>query len=90
MFLPATVPPQLVALTATAQGPLSPVTVRLCAADLAALEALRERLNKPSRAALLRYVMSAGLQATSAQLDGLVLQCSPSEQQSAHQQEAAA
>lgn len=64
-----TLPPQLAALAARGTDPLSPVTVRLCPADLAAVEALRNRLNRPSRGALLRYVLSRGLAATTAELE---------------------
>jgi hypothetical protein len=63
-----TLPPQLAALAARGTDPLSPVTVRLSPGDLAAVEALRDRLNRPSRGALLRYVLNRGLAATTAEL----------------------
>jgi hypothetical protein len=63
-----TLPPQLAALAARGTDPLSPVTVRLSRGDLAELEALRDRL-KTTRAALLRYVLTRGLAATTAELE---------------------
>jgi hypothetical protein len=68
MQSPKPLPPQLAALAARGTDPLAPVTVRLSPADLAAVEALRDRLNRPSRGALLRYVLSRGIAATAAEL----------------------
>lgn len=71
MPIPPPLPPQLAALAAPAPGALSPVTVRLDSAALAELERLRDLLNRPSRGALLRYVLRRGMAATAAELQGL-------------------
>lgn len=70
-------PPQLQALAAANTGPLRPVTVRVGTDDLELLEAVRDRLNQPSRGALLRYVVSQGLAAVAAQLDAAERETQP-------------
>lgn len=61
-------PPDLAAL-ARAPGPLQPLSVRLDPATLAALDQLAERLNRPSRAALLRALVERGLVAVREELE---------------------
>lgn len=62
-------PPDLAALSRPNHGPLQAVTVRLGEPDLAAVDALRRRLNGPSRGALLRSALNRGLAAIAAELE---------------------
>lgn len=64
-------PPDLAALSRPSLGPLQAVTVRLSENDLAALDALRQRLNGPTRGATLRLLMARGLEAVTTQLAAL-------------------
>lgn len=60
-------------LAALAEPPplrLQSVALRLDPVTLARLEALRDRLNRPTRGALLRFLVGEGLQSAEAQLGG--------------------
>lgn len=65
---PITLPPDLAAL-APHPGPLRPVSVRLDPPTLVALEALAERLGRPHRGVLLRFLVARGLAAVLEQLE---------------------
>ncbi len=61
-------PPSLAALADAPPMPLQSVGLRLSQSDLARIEALRDRLNGPTRGALLRWLVCEGLRAAEAQL----------------------
>jgi hypothetical protein len=61
-------PPALAALADPPPLPLQSVALRLDPVTLARIEALRDRLNRPTRGATLRALVAAGLAATEAQL----------------------
>lgn len=62
-------PPSLEALADPPPLPLASVPLRLDSVALARVEALRDRLNRPSRAALLRYLVTEGLRHAEASLE---------------------
>lgn len=64
----AFLPPDLAALAEPPPLPLQPVALRLDPVTIARLEALRDRLNRPSRAGLLRFLVGEGLRSAEAQL----------------------
>lgn len=66
----AFLPPELAALAEPPPLPLQSVALRLDPVTLARLEALRDRLNRPSRGALLRHLVGEGLRSAEAQLGG--------------------
>lgn len=57
-------PPELEELARPSRGALAPVTIRLPLEVLGDVENLRSQLNGPSRGALLRYLLLAGLRST--------------------------
>jgi hypothetical protein len=61
-------PPALAALADPPPLPLQSVALRLDPPALARVDALRERLNHPSRGALLRFLIGEGLRSAEAQL----------------------
>jgi hypothetical protein len=61
-------PPSLAALADAPRPPLQSAALRLDPATLARIEALRDRLNRPTRGATLRALIAAGLAAVEAQL----------------------
>ena len=61
-------PDDLATLADPPPPPLQSVAVRLDPITLARLEALRDRLNGPTRAAMLRALVTAGLSTVEAQL----------------------
>jgi len=63
-------PPSLAALADPPPLPLQSVALRLDPVTLARLEALRDRLNRPTRGALLRFLVAEGRQSAEAQLGG--------------------
>ena len=62
-------PPSLEALAAPSPRPLQSVALRLDPAAVARVEALRDRLNHPSRGALLRFLVAEGLRHAEATLE---------------------
>ena len=66
--MPEPLPPSLQALAAGPRQPLQSAAVRLDPDTLADLERLRDRLNRPTRAALLRLLVREGLATIEAQL----------------------
>jgi hypothetical protein len=64
-------PAELAALARPDAGPLKPVTVRLDAASLAEVDALAQTLNRADRAAVLRFLVRQGLEATRTQLEAV-------------------
>jgi hypothetical protein len=63
-------PPELAALAEPPPPSLRSVALRLDPVTLARLEALRDRLNRPTRGALLRFLVGEGLRSAEAQLGG--------------------
>ena len=63
-------PPSLESLTDPPPLPLQSVAVRMDAPTLARIEALRDRHNRPSRGALLRFLVAEGLRLAEATLEG--------------------
>lgn len=66
-------PPDLLALAQQAHLPLESAAVRLHPADLARVEALRDRLGRPARAAVLRGLVLTGLRVAESQEHGEVV-----------------
>lgn len=64
-------PPELAAISRLDANSMVPVSLRLDAFTLEGVEELRKRLNGPSRGALLRYLVSAGVDATFEKLSEL-------------------
>ena len=62
-------PPSLEALADPPPLPLQSVALRLDPPTLARVEALRDRLNHPSRGALLRFLVAEGLRHAEATLE---------------------
>ena len=62
-------PPSLEALADPPPLPLQSVALRLDAPTLARIEALRDRLNRPSRGAALRWLVNEGLRHVEAILE---------------------
>ena len=62
-------PPSLEALADPPPLPLASVALRLDPPTLARVEALRDRLNRPSRGALLRFLVAEGLRHAEATLE---------------------
>jgi hypothetical protein len=62
-------PPSLEALADPAPLPLQSVAIRMDSVALARVEAVRDRLNRPSRAALLRFLVNEGLRHAEATLE---------------------
>ena len=62
-------PPSLEALADPPPLPLQSVALRLDPPTLARIEALRDRLNHPSRGALLRFLVAEGLRHAEATLE---------------------
>lgn len=63
-------PPQLAALAEPPPPALRSVALRLDPVTFARLEALRDQLNRPTRGALLRFLVREGLRSTETQLGG--------------------
>jgi len=61
-------PPELEALASPPPASLQSVALRLDAVTLARIAALRDRLNRPTRGALLRFLIGEGLRMAEAQL----------------------
>lgn len=61
-------PASLAALADPPPLPLQSVALRLDPVTLARLEALRDRLNRPTRGAVLRFLVGEGLRSAEAQL----------------------
>lgn len=66
--MPSTLPPELSALAAPASDRLLSTTLRLEPATLEAVDNLAQRLNGPTRGALLRYLVREGIRTTEATL----------------------
>lgn len=66
-------PPDLQALAQQAHPPLQSTAVRLHPADLARIEALRDRLGRPARGAVLRGLVLTGLRIAESQNSGEVV-----------------
>ena len=62
-------PPELAALAEPPAPALQSVALRLDPGTLARIEALRDRLNRPTRGALLRFLVGEGLRSVEAQLE---------------------
>lgn len=61
-------PPGLAALADPPPPAEKPLSLRVDLATLARIEAMRDRLNRPSRGALLRFLLGEGLRHAEAQL----------------------
>lgn len=61
-------PPDLASLADPPPPCVKPVSARVDAVTLARIEALRDQLNRPSRGALLRFLLTEGLRHAEAQL----------------------
>lgn len=61
-------PPDLAALADPPPPAVKPLSLRVDLGTLARIEALRDRLNQPSRGALLRFLLGEGLRHAEAQL----------------------
>ena len=61
-------PPELEALASQPSTTLQSVELRLDPVTLARIAALRDRLNRPTRGALLRFLIGEGLRSAEAQL----------------------
>jgi hypothetical protein len=64
-------PPELAALGEPPPPARRSVALRLDPVTLARVEALRDRLNQPTRGALLRFLVGEGLQSTEARLGAM-------------------
>lgn len=62
-------PPSLEALADPPPLPLASVALRLDPPTLARVEALRDRLNRPSRGAVLRFLVNEGLRHAEATME---------------------
>lgn len=68
------VPPELAALASQPSATLQSVALRLDAVTLARIAALRDRLSRPTRGALLRFLIGEGLRSAEAQLQAAAAQ----------------